>query len=140
MKKTPILTLILGAAMISTLAGCTTAATTDAKAPTASPTASATASPKLLDHRNTCVDGVATITEDTTLEKGCDHVAILADDLKVTLGGTTKILYIEGNGNTIKADTIVALNAAGTKNNTITYTGAQTDVKDAGESNTITKK
>lgn len=139
MKKTPILPLAaVVAAAVAVLAGCTNSA--DTTAPSASTTASADSSKQLLDHRNECVDGKATITKNTTLEKGCDEVAILADDLKVTLGGTVTTLYVEGKGNSVTAETIGTLHAAGSTKNTITYTGADPDVKDAGTDNSITKK
>jgi len=139
MTPKPLVSLALATTAVALLAGCTGTTHTTGPTTTPTPTSSSSGNSALLQHRNACAGGQATITADTTLPKGCDQVAVLANNVTVTIGGPVKTLYIEGNGNTIHAQSVATVNAHGTQANSVTYSGAAPDVTDAGTANTFAK-
>lgn len=137
MRKTPILTLALGAGLIAAaLAGCTSASN-DATTKSPTPTVTATAPPV-----NKCVDGAAVLTPtkdkpEITLAEACDTVSVVGTSGKITLG-PVKHLVFEGNENTVTVESVEKVDFGG-NDNKLTHKGAAPTVNDKGTvGNTVT--
>lgn len=90
---------LLGIAVTTALAGCSSPTDDTTSKPT--PTASAEAPPAI----NECIDGSATLlaSEDgsgISLPDGCETVYVVASDQTIELGPTTTLIF-EGTGNTV---------------------------------------
>jgi hypothetical protein len=129
MRKTPILTLALGAGLIAALAGCTTSSSNDSSK-TPSPTVTA-AAPVV----NKCVDGEAVLTPtkdkpEITLTEACDTVSVVGTSGKITLGAVKHIVF-EGNDNTVTVESIEKVDFGG-NDNSLTHKGTAPAVNDKG--------
>ncbi|MCC8907985.1 DUF3060 domain-containing protein [Curtobacterium sp. GD1] len=126
-------------AAVALLAGCTPSSTdVDPKASaTPKPAASNTTSPA-----NVCEDGTLTVTDAASakraLAKGCDTVYLLTSNVELDLG-PVKVLGIEGNGNTVAAESLATVWVMGT-GNTISHGGEAPDTKGVAEGNTVAAK
>lgn len=136
MKKTPIITLVLGAALVATLAGCSSSSN-DATSKTPAPTVTAEA-PVV----NKCVDGNAVVTPtkdkpEITLTGACDTVSVVGTSGKVILG-SVKHLVFEGTENSVTVDAVEKVDFGG-NDNKVVHKGAAPTVNDKGTTgNTVT--
>ena len=135
MKKT-LATAGTALAALLVLTGCSSAQDDAAPTAAATPTSEASAAPAT----NVCEDGTLTVTDASeakgALETGCDTVYLLTSNVELELGPVQQ-LGIEGNGNTVRTETLGSVYVMGT-GNTVTHTGDALDLSNVGEGNTVT--
>ncbi|TDT63034.1 DUF3060 domain-containing protein [Frigoribacterium sp. PhB116] len=140
--RTAALSALLGAVLLTGVAGCTNAASTDGTPDaTGSSTrlAESTTSPFVTE---TCVDGNASVvlddeTTDVVFTEACDSVNVIGSDGTVTLADVGHVV-VEGTGITVTADAVGTIDFAG-DGNTLSHTGDAPVVNDAGTTgNTVT--
>lgn len=146
MRKSPLLTLALGAGLIGALAGCTAATSTSTS--TSTPTSAAShapapaATPTTPANVGTCIDGNAVVvtSKDTPaakLTEACDTVNIVGTGGQVELGAVSH-LVIEGTKNSVTIQSLKLVDFAGA-DNSIHYGGTTPTVNANGTTgNTVT--
>lgn len=140
--RTAALTALLGAVLVTGVAGCTSATDTDGTPDatgSSTPLAESTTSPFVTE---TCVDGNASVvlddeTTDVVFTEACDSVNVIGSDGTVTLADVGHVV-VEGTGITVTADAVGTIDFAG-DGNTLSHTGDAPVVNDAGTTgNTVT--
>jgi hypothetical protein len=144
MKRTTVLTIALGTALVAALTGCSHGANPDkTSSPTPAPTKTSAANETVY---NECIDGLATIdATDATAKKplalgDCTHVSVLgagADGSTITLGAVEDLL-VEASGATIEVASAKSITVPGS-DNTVTYSG-EAAVKDLGQNNKVSAR
>ena len=140
------LSALLGAVLVTGIAGCTSANSSDSDATpdltgSSTPLAESTTSPFVTE---TCVDGNASVVlDDETTEvvftEACDSVNVIGSDGIVTLADVGHIV-VEGTGITVTAGAVGTIDFAG-DGNTLSHTGDAPVVGDAGTTgNTVTAR
>lgn len=133
-KRATLAAILVGGALVASLAGCTSSTTTSPTPPTSKAPAAVT---------QKCVDGFMLIDADAvdakktlTVKDECAMVSVVGSNATIKLGTVDTIVF-EGNHNKVSIDSVKTVRLAG-NNNELKYTSATAPaIDDKGSDNSV---